>query len=247
MSIRRLALTMALALPWTSCGRPAVPAPTTKSYLPPQPASESRTEVVIRKEYGGRGSLAVEMTESPLPNNFRAISYSFQLISPDGKSRRELSATYFADPHPVGSGNPDGAVIDAEWTAGDVLVTVEYGMPDPKLDPDLGPFGSYGADVRPARGSPLVVPWSAYRKELYNPSGPEPQRRAKISGSLEKKDLTVSLVGHSNTLRFRFVLFENDQIGWFSLPENKIAEPRARMAAVLPGPASAPATQPAAK
>ena len=143
----------------------------------------------------------------------RSIHYEFDL-QPVGAARRDIGDSWLDDPTPFASGEPTYALRDAELTSDPVLV----GVFTSRANPYDGCPGYHG-ELWPLAESELVVPGGAYQEVFYTPWNPEPFRKVTITGSIKQNNLTVSLIGPKDTLRFRFVLFRNDQVGWYHVPD----------------------------
>jgi hypothetical protein len=183
--------------------------------LAPSAVPPSRTTEVLRKHYVGVGELAGTMEESPTPGypSSRLVDYRFTLARGNA-APTEVASLYTSDQSPFGSGTPHFALRDAELTPDPVLV----GVFSDTFDPATGRCGYHG-NIWPLPESELNVPGGAYQDVFYTPSHPEPLRRVTITGSIKQNNLTVSLLGPKDTLRFRFVLFRNDQVGWYHVPD----------------------------
>jgi hypothetical protein len=155
------------------------------------------------------------MYDSPalLSPTTRSIHYEFDL-QPVGAPRRDIGDSWLDDPTPFASGEPNYALRDAELTPGPVLV----GIFADTFDPATGRCGYHG-NLWPLPESELNVPGGAYQEVFYTPLDPEPIRKVTITGSIKQNNLTVSLIGPKDTLKFRFVLFRNDQVGWYHVPD----------------------------
>jgi hypothetical protein len=190
--------------------------PTHSSAQPPDSvAQRSNTTLLLRKEYRGVGTLFVTMQDSPalLSPGTRSIHYEFNL-RPVGTIGRDIGDWWSDDPTPFGSGEPDYALRGAELTPDPVLVAVLTS----RVNPHDGCPGYHGK-LWPLPESELNVPGGAYQEVFYAPWDPEPIRKVTITGSIKQNNLTVSLSGLKDTLRFRFVLFRNDQVGWYRVPD----------------------------
>jgi len=200
-----------------SCGksenRPQLP-PAERSVHPDM--SELRVKTLMRKSCGSRGTLIVQMRETPAEDGkWRNIQYVFLLVQPAGgpPSRELCSISMSTEPTPFGSETMSRVLLDATYTADNQLVSVFF-----KTRPDGG-TGVYIASISSLDGAKQDVPASAFEPELYEPANPREERlRATITGTVAGNDLTVLLGDKDLHLRFRFQLFEGVRIGWYRLP-----------------------------
>ena len=179
-------------------------------------ATQPLTTVVLRRDYASRGTLVVTMREEAADGG-RHIEYAARLIPRDGGKPHELGISDFSDPTPFGSGAPLEELVDLELTNESAVVWVYHAHAQ---DEDKS-IGTYSAMVFTPSDAPIEVPGAGYQTLFYTPGGKDP-RTVSVTGSLKDRDLTVNLKGTKDTLRFRFGMYGEGELGlgWHSMKGN---------------------------
>lgn len=198
----------------TACApasHPKAQTPTSQARIPDH---ETKGTILVRRDYGSRGLLVVELREIPGGTSGRSLEYVFLLKPHDGGVPRQLMRIEAYDPAPAGSGNPRSTLIEAVLTSDPAVVDVFHTTVQYEGTDDVSII--YEAHVTPIDISGFEGASSA-RQEVYAAEEKGRARRASVTGSLKENTLTLSLEGPKDTLQFRFELSAR-HFGWYPVP-----------------------------